>query len=447
MPPRLTLGSSAMTIVGPCKAGLLKDILFVPPHCLNPRRSFWHYIIWPGGQIPRENLGYRAPCPCLYFLSDPEASMPSATHEAPARRQSQQPRKRPSALFISHRTTHSNDSRTSFSTSSDAPPSPTPPAPAPSPRAIEISAAFERVHDHSTALRTCLLPGSSSETVMTLRARVEEFQGAVTILFRELQRLPDDVPPTPTLISATQGCSFEVHCFGSSVEMYCGEWRRVRCEEERQQQQQDELREMLNEAMASMCQLLEFAAQAIEDAEVGREQREEESEVDSNEAEHGSGSSMDGRPVSWLARAKGAWSDPPVSPQRWRIVCSSVLTPRPKGTKAKAIPGRTSKKGLPDEPEETACTHPSSDPQPARVLTERIPDPHQASKQKQIRHPPAQELRPPLPSRGRSTAAATSRFPRDHRRFGTVPTGRQAPQTQQQPRRPRRRSLYRIQPR
>ena len=50
---------------------------------------------------------------------------------------------------------------------------------------------------------------------------------------------------------------------------------------------------MLNEAMASMCVLLELAAQVIEDAE-----------VDTTKAERdfgsGSGSSIDGRLLSWL---------------------------------------------------------------------------------------------------------------------------------------------------
>jgi len=116
-------------------------------------------------------------------------------------------------------------------------------------------------------------------------------------LFKELQHLPDDVPPTPALISALQGCSFEVHCFGSSAE-------RHRVGQEGWEERQKELEIMLNEAMASMCALLELAAQAIEGAEAERTRSEEFTEADSDKAERnfGSGvdSSMGGRPLSWL---------------------------------------------------------------------------------------------------------------------------------------------------
>jgi len=92
-----------------------------------------------------------------------------------------------------------------------------------------------------------------------VRDQVKKFQGAVTELFRELQHLPDDVPPTPVLISAIQGCSFEVHCFGSSADRY-----RVGCEG--WEEWRTELAMILNETMNSICTLLELAAQAIEDA-------------------------------------------------------------------------------------------------------------------------------------------------------------------------------------
>jgi hypothetical protein len=61
---------------------------------------------------------------------------------------------------------------------------------------------------------------------------------------------------------------------------------------------------MLNEAMSSICILLELAAQAIEDAESERNQLEESTEADTTMAERdfGSGdwSSIDGRPLTWL---------------------------------------------------------------------------------------------------------------------------------------------------
>ncbi|KAF9644332.1 hypothetical protein BDM02DRAFT_3122069 [Thelephora ganbajun] len=142
-----------------------------------------------------------------------------------------------------------------------------------------------------------------------MKNRVKKFQDAVVGLFRELQHLPDDVPPTPALISAIQGCSFEVHCFGSSAETFRGG---LGCEE-----RQRELVMMLNEAMGSMCMLLELAAQAIEDAEVERKRLEERVEGDTNKAERdfgsGDGSSTDSRPLSWLVPANGSGFSPPVS--------------------------------------------------------------------------------------------------------------------------------------
>ena len=83
------------------------------------------------------------------------------------------------------------------------------------------------------------------------------------ILFRELQYLPDDVPPTLALVSAIQGYSFEVLCFISST-------KRSHPGHEGWEEQHRELATMLNGAMASMCMFLELAAQAIEDAEVER---------------------------------------------------------------------------------------------------------------------------------------------------------------------------------
>ena len=229
-----------------------------------------------------------------------------AINESPTRRPPQQLRPKPSDASIGHRSTHSNDSGTSLSSSS-APPSPTPASPAPSPRAIEISAAFERVRERSTSLQAALLDGSG----VTTRNHVKKFQDAVMSLFRELQHLPDDVPPTPTLISAIQGCSFEVHCFGSSAE-------RCRVGDEGWEERQMEQVIMLNEAMASMCMLLELAAQTIEDAGAERGRWEEFAEVDTAMAERdfGScdGSSTGGRPQSWLlSAANGLGSVPPVS--------------------------------------------------------------------------------------------------------------------------------------
>jgi len=209
--------------------------------------------------------------------------------EAPIRRPLQQLRRRPSEVSINRLSIHPNDSRNSFSSSS-TPPSPT--SPTASPRAIEISAAFERVYEQSSILQTALPNGSEA----TVRDQVKRFQGAVTDLFRELQHLPDDVPPSPVLTSAIQGCSFEVHCFGSSAEGY-----RAGCEgwEERR----TELAMILNGAMTSICMLLELAAQAIEDVEAERNQLEEsESHTSKTEqySDSDSTSSTDTRPLSWL---------------------------------------------------------------------------------------------------------------------------------------------------
>lgn len=142
-------------------------------------------------------------------------------------------------------------------------------------------------------------------------------------LFRELQQLPDDVPPTPVLISAMQGCSFEVHCFGSSAEMF-------RVGYEGWEERQRELVVMLNEVMASMCMLLELAAQAIEDAETERNRLDDSVEVDTSKAERGfgsgSGSSVGGRPISWLDPVmNGSGPGQPVSLCRRNLVGSSTV--------------------------------------------------------------------------------------------------------------------------
>ena len=147
---------------------------------------------------------------------------------------------------------------------------------------------------------------------------VKKFQNEVTTLFKELTRLPDNVLPTPALISAIQGCSFEVHCFISSVE-------RSRVGREGWAERQVELTMTLNEAMSSMCLLLELAAQAIEDAEAERDRLEEYTEADTRRAEwdFGSGtvSSIDGRPLTWLVLpvANDPGSGPEVSLQ-WCLV-------------------------------------------------------------------------------------------------------------------------------
>ena len=222
----------------------------------------------------------------------------SAINEPPDRWPPQQLRRKSSGLSIGHRSTNSSDSRTS-----SAPPSPT--SPAPSPRAIEISAAFERVRQRSTKLETALLESSAAAT----RDCVKKFQDAVAGLFQELNHLPDDVTPTPVLISAIQGCSFEILCFESFVERY-------RLGYEGWEEGQKELAMMLNEAMASMCILLELAAQAIEEAEAERN-RLEESELGTNKAgkgsSFGSGLSTEDRPNSWLVPVDDPVSGRPVS--------------------------------------------------------------------------------------------------------------------------------------
>lgn len=99
----------------------------------------------------------------------------------------------------------------------------------------------------------------------------------------------------------------------------------MRCEgwEERQA----ELVMMLNEAMTSMCTLLELAAQAIEDADAERD-RSEETEPDANMAERGfgsgSGSSIDDRPLNWLITVNVPSSGQPVSPST--NPCRSIST-------------------------------------------------------------------------------------------------------------------------
>ena len=76
---------------------------------------------------------------------------------------------------------------------------------------------------------------------------------------------------------------------------------------------------MLNEATASICMLLELAAQVIEDGEAERRRMEESTQADTNEAEvdfgSGDGSSAGGRPLSWLipVDASGPGSGRPVS--------------------------------------------------------------------------------------------------------------------------------------
>ena len=144
---------------------------------------------------------------------------------------------------------------------------------------------------------------------MTTKSCVKKLQDEVTTLFEELQHLPDDVLPSPALMSAMQGCSFEVHCFASSAE-------RFRVGHEGWKEQQKELTRMLNETMNSMSMLLELAAQAIEDTEVERNRLEESTEADSRKAERdfgcGDASSIGGRPVTWLVLVS---DDPGSGPQ------------------------------------------------------------------------------------------------------------------------------------
>ena len=226
-----------------------------------------------------------------------------AINGAPIRRPPQQLRRKPSEVSIGRLSIHPNDSQSSFSSSS-TPSSPT--STTPSLRAIEISRTFEHVYNESMVLQGALLETSEA----SVGELVEGFKSAVTDLFQQLQHLPDDIPPTPVLISAIQGCSFEVHCFASSIESY-----RVGCEE--WEERRTGLVVVLNNAMTSICTLLDLAAQAIEDADAERT-RLEESEPDTDKAEQGSdptlGQSTDARPLSWLVLVNGPSSNKPVSP-------------------------------------------------------------------------------------------------------------------------------------
>ena len=215
-----------------------------------------------------------------------------AIHESPVKRPLQELRQETPDLPINHRPAHSGD------LCSSAPPSPSPRPPSPSPGAVKITTAFERVRALSVSLKTDLLKPSPGVPVTT-RNHVKGFQDAVNSLFEELQHLPNNVPSTPALISAIQGCSFEVHCFGATAEIFrtgfgCEGW------EERQK----ELVEMQDEAMDSMCILLELVAQAIQDAEAEQILLEASGELDTTIAQRGSwsgnGSSMGDRPLSWL---------------------------------------------------------------------------------------------------------------------------------------------------
>lgn len=215
----------------------------------------------------------------------------SSTHGSPAKRPLQELRQK--SLY--HRSGHSSDSNSSAS------PSPSPKRPSPSPRAIKITAAFEQVHNLSIPLQTALSKTSFEATFAT-RNRVQEFQGAVTNLFNELRQLPNDVLPTPALISAIQGCSFEVHCFGSSAEIF-----RTEVGFEGYEERQKELGVMLKEATSSICILLELVAQAIEDAETERKRLAASAESDTATTED--------RRLSWLvpANAHNRGFDPLVS--------------------------------------------------------------------------------------------------------------------------------------
>ncbi|KAF9781551.1 hypothetical protein BJ322DRAFT_230327 [Thelephora terrestris] len=200
------------------------------PYCLDLGR----YIAWVDGRILlKESFTTSEKQPPLAPLSN--ALMPGIL-ESSAKWPPQGLRQRGSDASISYRSNYSSDSISSI------PPSPTPKLSSPSPRAIEISTAFERVTDLSTSLQTVFLK-NSSEAVVATRKRVKEFQAAVADFFDELRRLPDDVPSTPALISAVQGCSFEVHCFGASAEAF-----RVGYQE----RQREELVIMLRGAMESI---------------------------------------------------------------------------------------------------------------------------------------------------------------------------------------------------
>jgi hypothetical protein len=236
-------------------------------------------------------------------------------HGSPVEWPPKELRRKASEVSINHPSVHSSDS------SSSAPPSPK----SPSPRAIRIATAFEHVCDLSIFLQTAL-SATPYEGTITTKNRVKEFQDAVTNLFDELRHLPNDVPPTPVLISAIQGCSFEVHCFGSSAEVF-----RIGFGCEGDEERQKQLVAMLKEAMTSLCMLLEFVAQAIEDAGAARKRLEVSAELDTGKAELGSGSgdwpSMEGRPLSWLVHANTSFDPaPPVSSSTKSCVLLTVPT-------------------------------------------------------------------------------------------------------------------------
>ena len=230
----------------------------------------------------------------------------SAISELPVRRSPQQLRLESSKVSIGHHSTRSNDHHSTHSNSHHSTHSngSRRTSPVPSSRAIEIGIAFKRVRERSTTLQTALL-----ETSVTKGDSVKGFQDAATDLFRELQHLPDDIAPTPVLISAIQGCNFQVHSFGSSAERYCAgcEWSK---------EQQGELMMMLDEVMASMCALLELATRAMEEAEATQVLLKE-LESDTRKAERGfgpgSGFSTNSRPLSWLVPVNGPSSDQMVS--------------------------------------------------------------------------------------------------------------------------------------
>lgn len=94
------------------------------------------------------------------------------------------------------------------------------------------------------------------------------------------------------------------------------------------EERQIELVAMLNDAMASMCMLLELAAQSIEDAEVERKCLEESVEMDTAKAERGSGSSVGDRPMSWLVpvNANNRGFATPVSPSMKSCMLLSIPT-------------------------------------------------------------------------------------------------------------------------
>ena len=207
----------------------------------------------------------------------------------------QESRQKPSGVSIGHHSIHSDSSFSSLS----SPPEPTPPERSP------IIAAFERVSQESVKLQTSLL---GSSTVRT--GDYVNFRNAVVDLLSELQHLPDDVNPTPVLISAIEGRRFEVDCFGSSAESY-----RAECKE--REEKRREVVRTLKEATDSACVLLELAARAVEEAQEERN-RLEESESDTDKAEQGSGSGSGlptgDRPPSRLVPVRDPDCDRPVSP-------------------------------------------------------------------------------------------------------------------------------------